>query len=79
MRHPLTLGQQIGYWTIIGFPDDKPEHKHKIRCRCVCGTVRWIYRQTLTNGTSRSCGCRAPRTGQRPADSREREGKTRHE
>ena len=45
MRHPLTLGQQIGYWTIIGFPDDKPEHKHKICCRCVCGTVRWIYRQ----------------------------------
>ena len=58
MRHPLTLGQQIGYWTIIGFPDDKPEHKHKICCRCVCGTVGWIYRQILTNGTSRSCGCR---------------------
>lgn len=57
MRHPLTLGQQIGHWTIIGLPDGKPEHKCKIRCRCVCGTIRWIYRQTLTNGTSRSCGC----------------------
>lgn len=25
MRHPLTLGQQIGHWTIIGLPDGKPE------------------------------------------------------
>lgn len=58
MRHRFTLGQQIGHWTIIGLPDGEPEHKNKIRCRCVCGTIRWIYRQTLTNGTSRSCGCR---------------------
>ena len=58
MRHPLTLGQQIGYWTVIALSDGKPEHKNKIKCRCVCGTIRWVFRQILTNGTSRSCGCR---------------------
>lgn len=56
--HPFTIGQQIGHWTVIALSDGKPEHKNKIKCRCVCGTIRWVFHQILTNGTSRSCGCR---------------------
>ena len=54
---PVDLtGQVFGRWTVVG-----PRHVRRSipiwRCRCSCGSEKWVVSQTLRNGSSRSCGC----------------------
>ena len=53
-------GQQFGYWTVLGRdPNYKDPKKSKWICQCECGTVRSVFKRSLTTGRSKSCGCHA--------------------
>lgn len=47
--------QQFGSWTAIRRTRGKPNALWE--CRCVCGTISEVARNSLVAGTSTSCGC----------------------
>ena len=49
------LGQTFGAWTVMSV--DKNRHYYYI-CKCECGIVKSVYKGSLKNGASRSCGCK---------------------
>src|SRR5882762_8787913 len=49
-------GQMFGRWTVLG-PREIRRGIPIWRCRCSCGSEKWVVSQTLRNGSSRSCGC----------------------
>jgi hypothetical protein len=53
-RQPA-LGDTYGLWTVIS--DQVSGSRVKVPCRCVCGTVRNVARESLVSGKSSSCGC----------------------
>ena len=54
------IGKQYGYWTVLKKDDSYHSPKHtKWICQCECGTVKSLFRSSLLNGRSRSCGCHA--------------------
>lgn len=46
-------GQQFGEWTVLKRADNG-----KYTCKCACGIVKDIYKKSLINGDSKSCGCK---------------------
>lgn len=44
-----------GSWTVLSKNASKV---HYYKCRCVCGTVREVYKYELIKGHTKSCGCR---------------------
>jgi hypothetical protein len=68
---------KFGRWTYLGEEIYKKHQRgahHLMHCECECGTRKWVRRQSLVNGTSRSCGClkaeiaRHQMAGQQPAN-----------
>lgn len=49
-------GQMFGRWSVIRFSHLKPPHRYFV-CRCECGTEKVVQGNSLTSGTTRSCGC----------------------
>ena len=47
--------QRFGHWTVVG-PYKKTQKHFLWRCRCDCGTEKWVQAASLKNGTSKSCG-----------------------
>lgn len=47
-------GEKFMRWTVVGID---PDNKRHLLCRCDCGSVRSVYRWSLTRKKSRSCGC----------------------
>lgn len=47
------VGKQFGDWTII-------QHlgHGKVICQCSCGTVKELYKKSLVEGKTKSCGCK---------------------
>lgn len=56
MRKENLIGQSFGYWTVIKDSDMINGHT-AWTCRCKCGTIRSVLRQSLVSGASQSCGC----------------------
>lgn len=50
-------GQKFGYWTVLNKDPDCSKSYSKWICRCECGTIKSVARQSLVTGRSRSCGC----------------------
>lgn len=55
-------GKQFGYWTVLGqsgfyVPKSSKCRIRKWSCRCICGRERDVLGNSLTSGTSKSCGC----------------------
>lgn len=48
------IGQKFGRWTVLKL--DKSKKRYYI-CRCDCGTVRSVFKGSLKNGATKSCGC----------------------
>lgn len=53
------VGQNFGRWTVL---DVVPKYKNgKTYCKCQCScqkhTVKFVYKNSLLNGQSQSCGC----------------------
>lgn len=53
----MTAGTRVGRWTVLDDAIDTPSGK-KYRCRCDCGTERYVLERSLKYGGSLSCGCR---------------------
>lgn len=52
-------GQKFGYWTVLGRDESYHDNKRsKWICQCKCGAIRSVFKQSLLNGRSKSCGCR---------------------
>lgn len=49
-------GKRFGRWTVLG-EAGRACGGILWKCRCDCGTVRDVMAQSLTKGTSTSCGC----------------------
>ena len=49
-------GHVFGYLTFTGNAE-KRKYEVYYECTCRCGTVRYVRRNSLRNGTTRSCGC----------------------
>lgn len=50
---PVPVGRTFGKWTVTG----PAAARASWTCRCACGSVRVVYRPSLTGGKSLSCGC----------------------
>lgn len=50
-------GQKYGRWTILYFEGFYQNKISKWMCQCECGKKSIVLRNTLRNGTSKSCGC----------------------
>lgn len=49
--------QRFHRWLVIGSPVDGTSRKAKWLARCDCGVERYVFGDTLRNGSSKSCGC----------------------
>lgn len=49
------LGQTIGAWTVLRLDPNKPRY---YICQCECGTIKSVFKSSLKNGMSKSCGCK---------------------
>ena len=61
IRHPISYydslkGKVYGRWTILSHGMNSRSERI-VQCRCECGNERFVLLISLTNGTSRSCGC----------------------
>ncbi len=52
--NPISIGDIFGHWTVRK-PWVRPRHWI---CQCACGTLREIYKSTLTLKKTTSCGCK---------------------
>lgn len=50
-------GRRFGRWTVLGSFITTPKGERKWRCRCDCGTERYVFERSLKHGGSKSCGC----------------------
>ena len=51
-------GRTFGYWTVLGRDSEYKDLKRsKWICKCECGTIRSVFKQSLLSGRSTSCGC----------------------
>lgn len=55
----MTAGMRFGRWTVLGDFVTTEKGEKKYRCRCDCGTERYVLERSLKCGESQSCGCLA--------------------
>lgn len=57
-QQPKNLcGEKYGRWTVIDSTPIIETDERKWRCRCDCGTERYVLERSLLYGGSHSCGC----------------------
>ena len=54
-KYESLTGQNFGAWSVG--EEVKRNGKIYYRCKCKCGTEKEVYRHSLINGDSTSCGC----------------------
>jgi len=52
----ISLGDKFGFWTV------KEVNNSHARCKCICGLVKKVKCEFLTQNRSTSCGCQAVKT-----------------
>lgn len=52
------IGKKFGKWTVMEFIGKNEHRMKKYLCQCECGMVKVVWRNSLTSGRSKSCGCR---------------------
>ena len=50
----IEIGQKFGKLTVVGFDDND---KNLIYCKCDCGNYKYIKKNLLISGGTKSCGC----------------------
>lgn len=48
---------RYGHWTVLEGSERTARGERKLRCRCDCGTERFVLERALKSGGSQSCGC----------------------
>lgn len=52
------IGRRFGKLTVISYDEEGSKGATKWVCRCDCGTIKSIKRQSLVDGVTVSCGCK---------------------
>lgn len=52
------IGNQYGRWTVVRFYDSDINRTQYYECRCECGVIKTVARNSIVRGLSTSCGCR---------------------
>jgi hypothetical protein len=52
------IGQQFGRYTVMDLGHGPLRSTGKLKCKCQCGSIRFVPARALANGWSKSCGCR---------------------
>ena len=56
-KRNVQVGDEFGQWVVLSFEFVDSSRKKVWKCKCVCGTIRNVVQQRLTNGRSKNCGC----------------------
>lgn len=59
----MDIGDKFFGWTVLDASTAKRDNGYKIKCQCLCGNTKLISKKYLTQGKSRSCGCRGVYAG----------------
>ena len=51
-------GQKFGYWKVLDYDPEKSKKGNFWRCKCECGTEKYVWMYDLKSGNSTSCGCK---------------------
>lgn len=51
------IEKSFNNWTVIG-PYEKRDTRFFWKCRCICGTERYICGTKLRSNKTKSCGCK---------------------
>jgi hypothetical protein len=51
------IGMKFNRWTVISSEYTQKGNKREWKCRCECGSVRYVRELGLKSGGSKSCGC----------------------
>lgn len=58
------VGTTIGHWEILEYSHKSIEYsdshkltRHWYKCKCECGRVKLVRRDSLIGGLSKTCGC----------------------
>lgn len=54
--YKILIGSKFGAWTVLGFERDAKTKHLLAKCKCDCGTERFVRFSSLQNGASVSCG-----------------------
>lgn len=52
-RNKIKFGDRFGKWVTL----ENENNKRRILCKCDCGTIREVNKDSLLSGCSTSCGC----------------------
>lgn len=52
-------GQKFGRWMVLKTVPNYKGGRTYCLCECECGNIKYVAKQSLLNGSSRSCGCLA--------------------
>ena len=50
-------GKVFGRWTVLSEDDQIGISNKKVFCICQCGVKKYVFKNTLLSGASKSCGC----------------------
>lgn len=56
-RRMTIEGETFAFWTFIRDLPNAANKQRVVEARCVCGLIKAVKLVSLTNGTSKSCGC----------------------
>lgn len=58
------IGTTIGYWRVleyshksITYSGSRKLTRHWYKCKCACGRIKLVRRDSLIGGLSNTCGC----------------------
>jgi len=57
MGNPLQTGARFGRWSVLDECGTNEQGEPMRKCRCDCGTERFVLERSLKSGDSKSCGC----------------------
>lgn len=57
MRYIDLSGKRFGHLLVVERISGRTSHNIKWKCQCDCGNITSVFRHSLINGKSKSCGC----------------------
>ena len=56
MKIEVNIGDKFGDWEVIANTEPRSQNEYWL-CKCKCGTEKEVFRGSLLNSRSKSCGC----------------------
>ena len=56
MKREISIGDKFGDWEVIAAAEPRSVNEYWL-CKCKCKTEKEVFRGSLLNSRSKSCGC----------------------